>query len=55
MTGWPSRLSCAITPFQLEESAKAPWTSTTVGVVVSVRGSGVVLVVDPFLSGRGCR
>jgi hypothetical protein len=38
----------AITPFQLEESAKAPWTSTTVGFAAPVVPAVVVDMVGPF-------
>src|SRR5262245_22645202 len=31
MTGYPCRSSRDVTAFQLDESAKAPWTRTTVG------------------------
>src|SRR3954470_16171950 len=35
-----------ITPFQLADSAKAPWTRTTVGLALGMAG---------LLRGRGCR
>lgn len=46
----PVALELSITPFQLDESAKAPWTSTTVGLVVSELVPWVFVFISCILS-----
>ena len=46
-TSRPAALSSAMTPFQLEASTKAPWTSTTVGVKPVAVVSGVLMRISP--------
>src|SRR3954463_16744211 len=44
ITGRSARRSASMTPFQLEDSAKAPWTRTMVGCMLgSFRGARSVL------------
>src|SRR5918994_2409365 len=37
-TGWPAPSRGSMTPFQLDESAKAPWTRMIVGVMLVLSG-----------------
>src|SRR6266511_3593027 len=48
VTWIPAAWSCSMTPFQLEASAKAPWTSTTVSGAGSVVAGGMTA---PWLVG----
>ena len=43
ITGIPESWSSAITPAQLDASVKAPWTSTTVGVLPFLKELAVVM------------
>src|ERR1700722_15663120 len=50
-TSTPAALSTAMTPFQLEASTKAPWTSTTVGVMSDVLMMDLLIRSRPASAG----
>lgn len=52
ITGYPSCRSRSITPFQLEESAKAPCTSTTVGFGWDGPCSALAALAEPVAAVR---